>query len=311
CPWSYLGERLLEVVPAEDPSQQLEMSAMTRGSLVHEVLERFVSEVLARPPGRRPAPAEPWSAGDHARIRAIAAEVCAEYEAQGVTGRPVFWRRDRAQVVALADRFLFEDDRHRSASGTRPAAAEHAFGVHPDGPPPVRIPLPDGRSLSLRGAIDRIDEGPAGLVVLDYKTGTPAPYSGLSADAPDGGGTHLQLVVYAFAARARAGDPAAPVRSEYWFVSDRGGFAHRGYAVDDGVVARVTTTLGTIVRGIEEGRFPHHPVDGGGPFVTCPWCDPDGLGVAEARRGWERMRHDPALAPYAQLTEPLGEGAAG
>ena len=56
CPFAYFGERLLEVVPAEDPEAQLEMSPSIRGSLVHEVLERFVTEVLARPPERQPGP---------------------------------------------------------------------------------------------------------------------------------------------------------------------------------------------------------------------------------------------------------------
>jgi ATP-dependent helicase/nuclease subunit B len=267
--------------------------------------------VLARPPERQPAPTEPWSVDDHVRIRTIAGEVCAEYEAQGVTGRPVFWRRDRAQIVALADRFLFEDDRQRAKAGTRPVAAEYAFGIRPDGIPPVEVPLPDGRALSFRGSADRIDAGPDGsFVVLDYKTGKPDDYTNLSVDQPDSGGTRLQLVVYAFAARARAGAPQAPVHSEYWFVSERGGFIRKGYPVDDTVVERVTATLGTVVDGIEAGRFPNHPIESFGPFVTCPWCDPDGLGVSELRRAWERKRHDPAIAPYADLVEPLDVGVA-
>jgi hypothetical protein len=28
------------------------------------------------------------------------------------------------------------------------------------------------------------------------------------------------------------------------------------------------------------------------------------MGVAELRRGWEAMRDDPAVAPYADLVEP-------
>jgi ATP-dependent helicase/nuclease subunit B len=304
CPFAFFGERLLEVVPTEDPELQLEMSPLTRGSLIHEVLERFVTEVLARPPDRQPSPSRPWSDDDHARIRAIADEVCGEYEAQGVTGRPVFWRRDRARVIALADRFLFADDDERREAGTRPVAAEYRFGIAED-VPPVEVPLPDGRSLRFRGSADRIDAGPDGsLLVLDYKTGGDRDYTSLSAENPDNRGTKLQLVVYAFAARARAGRPDAPVRSEYWFVSEKGGFSRRGYAVDDGVIARVTETLGTIVTGIENGTFPAHPVETFGPWGRCPWCDPDGLGVSDLRRAWERKRHDPAVRPYAELAEP-------
>jgi ATP-dependent helicase/nuclease subunit B len=304
CPFAYFVERLLEVAPVEDPAQQLEMSALVRGSLVHEVLEQFVSEVLARPPERQPAPDQPWSADDHALIRRIAQQLCDEYEARGLTGRPVFWRRDRAQIVALADRFLFDDDARRRAARSRPLAAEHAFGFG-DGAPPVEMTLDDGRVLRFRGSADRIDAtDDGGLVVLDYKTGRADDYRRLSVENPDDGGTRLQLVVYAQAARAYAGRPDAPVTSEYWFVSDRGGFARLGYAVDDGVLAQVTTTLGTIVAGIERGAFPAHPIESFPPYVPCSYCDPDGMGVAELRRAWQAMRDDPEITRYADLVEP-------
>jgi ATP-dependent helicase/nuclease subunit B len=302
CPFAYFARRLLRVEPVEDPAHQLQMSAMDRGSLVHEVLERFVTSVLARPPDARPGPGDDWTAEDHALIRRIAEDVCDEFEARGATGRPVFWRRDRPQILALVDRFLDDDTARRRVDGTRALAAEHAFGLGDDDA--VEIRLHDGRVLRFRGSADRIDEGPdGGLVVLDYKTGRADDYRRLGPDNPDDRGTRLQLAVYAEAARAAVGRPDAPVRSEYWFVSERGGFARHGYQVDDAVLARVTGTLGTIVDGIERGAFPHHPDDQFRPWVVCPYCDPDGMGVAELRRQWERKREDPAVAAYAALAE--------
>jgi ATP-dependent helicase/nuclease subunit B len=302
CPFAYFARRLLRVEPVEDPGHQLQMSAMDRGSLVHEVLERFVTSMLARPPEARPAPGDDWTAEDHALIRRIAEEVCDEFEARGATGRPVFWRRDRPQILALVDRFLDDDAARRRVDGTRPLAAEHAFGLGDEDA--VEIRLHDGRALRFRGSADRIDEGPdGGLVVLDYKTGKADDYRRLGPDNPDDRGTRLQLAVYAEAARAAVGRLDAPVRSEYWFVSERGGFARHGYQVDDAVLARVTTTLGTIVEGIEQGAFPPHPDDQFRPWVVCPYCDPDGMGVAELRRQWERKREDPAVAAYAALAE--------
>lgn len=304
CPFAYFVHRLLGVEPVVDPEQQLEMSALDRGSLIHEVLEQFLTEVLARPPERQPGPGQPWGADDHALIRRIAEQVCADYEARGMTGRPVFWRRDRAQIVALATRFLHEDDGERRRAGARPLAVEHRFGFD-DGAPPVELALADGRWLRFRGSADRIDAvAGGGLLVLDYKTGKVDGYRRLGPDNPDERGTRLQLVVYAQAARAFAGRPDAPVTAEYWFVSERGGFARRGYPVDDDVLGRVTSTIGTIVAGIERGAFPAHPVESYGPFVNCRYCDPDGLGVADLRRDWERKRRDPAVAPYADLAEP-------
>jgi ATP-dependent helicase/nuclease subunit B len=311
CPFAYFAQRLLGVQPVEDPERELQMTPLVRGSLVHEVLERFITDVVTRPPGLQPSPDERWTDDDHALIRRIASQVCDDYESQGVTGRPVFWHRDKTQIIALADRFLLDDDERRRAGGTRPLRAEHSFG-RDGGADPVEIVLDDGRALRFSGSADRIDAGTGGsLVVLDYKTGKADEYKQLSPEDPDLRGTKLQLVVYALAARAFAGDPAAPVRSEYWFVSDRGRFSRQGYDVDDAVLAKVTSTLGTIVEGIEHGVFPHHPDDTYfSLYVSCQYCDPDGLGVADLRREWERKRDDPALAVYAQLAEPREEVAA-
>jgi ATP-dependent helicase/nuclease subunit B len=306
CPFAYFGQRLLGVEPVEDPEQQLQMSALDRGALVHEVLERFVADVIARPPARMPAPDDDWGADDRALLRRITEQVCDDYQARGLTGRPVFWRRDRAQLLALADRFLDDDTAWRRRDRTRPIAAEFGFGLDP-AHGPVELALHDGRVLRFRGSADRIDAADDGrLVVLDYKTGKPDDYRPLSPDNPDLGGTRLQLVVYAPAARAAARRPGAPVRAQYWFVSDRGGFARHGYDVDDGVLDRVVTTLGTIVDGIERGVFPPHPDDRFKPWVVCPYCDPDGMGVAELRRQWDRERADPTIEPYATLVEPAG-----
>jgi hypothetical protein len=113
-------------------------------------------------------------------------------------------------------------------------------------------------------------------------------------------------VVYGAAARQHQRTPAAPVHAEYWFVSTKGGFKRIGYPITDEVVARVGATLGTIVAGIEAGVFPSHPTGvSTSPFVECPACDPDALGVSELRRAWDAKSHDPALALYVDLAEPL------
>ena len=204
CPHAYFVRYLLGVEPIDDPEQQLAITPLDKGSLVHEVLEEFVLRVLERPPGEQPAPDEPWSADDHRLMAEIAAAACDDYESRGLTGRPVFWRRDRAQVLALADRFLREDEAFRRAARARPLAAELTFGRHGAEAPPVETPLDDGRTLRFSGSIDRLDLADDGsLVVSDYKTGSARRYRNLTAADPDDGGTHLQLAIYALAAQAR------------------------------------------------------------------------------------------------------------
>ncbi len=69
---------------------------------------------------------------------------------------------------------------------------------------------------------------------------------------------------------------------------------------------RFATTVATIVQGIEAGVFPNHPsASSTAIFTECHPCEPDGLGVVEVRRSWERKRLDPALAVYTNLAEPL------
>jgi ATP-dependent helicase/nuclease subunit B len=307
CPFAYFVNHLLHVEPVDDPARLLTISAWDRGSLVHEILQSFVDDVLARPAVDRPHPDRRWSAIDHARMRELAEGVCDDYEARGLTGRPVFWRRERAQILALADRFLTEDDAHRADDGTRPVAAELRFGYGDDGEStgPVVLSLADGRDLRFRGSADRVDVGDDGTIhVVDYKTGRSDDFRQLGPENPDERGTKLQLPVYGMAARQFVGRGDAPVRAHYWFISEREGYRRIGYAVDDQVLARVGATLATIVEGIERGAFPARPDASGTPWVTCPYCDPDGLGVADLRRDWERKRNHPAVAAYAGMAEP-------
>ena len=108
------------------------------------------------------------------------------------------------------------------------------------------------------------------------------------------------------AARLHRAAPEAAVVAEYWFVSAKEQFTRIGYPVTAEVLEKVSQTLTTVVRGIEAGVFPSHPTAASTSiFVECPSCDPDGLGVTELRRAWERKRSDPALAAYTELAEPL------
>ncbi|HXW38048.1 MAG TPA: PD-(D/E)XK nuclease family protein, partial [Acidimicrobiales bacterium] len=50
CPFAYFAQRVLGVEQVERPEDRLRISPLDWGSLVHEVLERFVAEVLERPP---------------------------------------------------------------------------------------------------------------------------------------------------------------------------------------------------------------------------------------------------------------------
>jgi RecB family exonuclease len=323
CPFAYFVREILRVEPVENPEDRLRISPLDLGTLVHEILERFLDEVLARDVAARPRPDEPWSEADRRRLYEIAADACARTEAHGLVGRPIFWQRDRHAILADLDRFLRADSAHRAATGTSPMAAELAFGMPGSDLGPVALPLPDGRAVRFRGKADRLDRSDEGaLEIVDYKTGSKRNYKALSEVDPDDGGRRLQLPVYALAARARAGAADAPVRAQYWFVSMRGDFSRIGYPVTDAVLAHVGQTVLRIVEGIEAGVFPAVPtVTSTSIFVDCPYCDPDALGVTDLQRQLLRKAGDPALAPYFALVgdrrgedddaAPVAQGASG
>ena len=315
CPHAHFVLDILGASPVENPEDNLMITALDKGTLVHQILEDFLGEVLARPESDRPGPTDQWTFADHARLQSIGEQRCDEVHARGITGRGIFWKRDRRRILSDLSTFLLRDDAHRATHGTTPIAVELGFGF--DGVPAVSVPLPDGRILQVRGRADRLDRATDGtLHVVDYKTGRCSDgYKPLSEDNPIAGGTKLQLPLYGLAGRLAEGEPLAPIHAEYWFATSAGGFVRKGYRVTDAVLTETAATLAKIVAGIEAGVFPPHP-DGNATFffVACVVCDPDSLGTVELRTHWERKRDDPALAAYAELAEPTEaddeEGAA-
>lgn len=279
CPHAFLLEHVLGVEVVEEPERRLRLDQLDRGSLVHRVLQRFVEE--------GPFDTE-W-------LRAVAGEVFAEFEARGRTGRKLFWRRDRARLLADMERFFLADRAWRAASGAEPLATEHRFDT--------AMSIGD-RLLRVKGAIDRVDRLPDGsLSVIDYKSGKPDDYRSLGPDDRHQRGARLQPVIYAAGARAELGD--VPVRFDYWFLQRSCQFPRIGYDVDDAAMEEVGAVLAAIATGIEGGVFPLRPPESPGwNRVDCWFCAPDGLSAAHARRDWERKRHDPGLAAYAALCEP-------
>ena len=305
CPFGYLLQVILRVEPVENPEEELNMTPLVKGDLMHQALEGFIKQVLARPANARPAPGEPWSEQDRRLMGSIADELCREFEARGLTGRPIFWERDRPRIISDLLQVLEKDNHHRATHQTTPVAAELGFGFG-DGLEAVEIDLPNGKSVRFGGLADRLDLGRDGrLHVVDYKTGGSKSYNKLTAANPDLGATRLQLPIYALAARQHQGSADAEVVAEYWFTSAQEKFRRIGYPVTPEILEHFAATLSTVVDGIEAGVFPSFPTSQSTAiWVECAFCDPDSLGVADLQRAWSRKRSDPALANLINLVDP-------
>ncbi len=284
CPMRYLFSKVLDVTVRNLPEDSFSISALDRGSLVHDVLERYTKARIA---GSDP---------DLGLLLGIAGQVIAEYTDRGLLGRSASWRYERMVIERELERFHSED----VAEDLEPLAAELPFGM--DCAPPVRLHLGNGREVRFRGRADRVDRRADGsLVVTDYKTGSNADLAKLGDDCVLGG-TKLQLPLYALAA-AEQFEAKAPVDSRYWFVSQRGQFAKIGYTVDSRVLERFSEVLETILDGISAGIFPARPGEPtqGGAWEHCRICDYNAACPLDRERQWVAKREDPRLAAYLEL----------
>lgn len=304
CPHAYFMRHVLRVEAIDDADDEHRISPLERGSLVHRILERWLAEAIDE--GAVPAPEERWPESWRTHLLAVGEDECDRLAARGLVGRRLYWEHDRRQILADLVRFLDFDDEQRSRYGSRPEAVELGFGMPHSASGPVSVEIGDGRSVSVRGSIDRVDSTPnGGLLVVDYKTGSARAYQKLGPDDPTLGGHRLQLVLYDLAARsllAVAG--TADGHGAYWFVSTKGQFSDVGYATN-AARRQVLEAVNSIVDGIGDGLFPLHPDEPvWRPWVPCGYCDPDGMGTRDRWRDFQRKRDDPALARYLDLVDP-------
>jgi hypothetical protein len=275
CPHRYMLRYVLGVKPPEDldlsPEQWL--PPIERGSLLHAVYEQSLRRALD---GSVPA-------------------ASAEFEAivDAVLEEQIESMRERipppgGAAFRQACESLREDARAFIAMVREDAAEreflefERTFGRN--GAATVEVALPDGASLRLNGAIDRIDRLEDGrLVVVDYKTGGTFRYGGKSGVYD--GGRRLQHVLYAHAAARLLG--ASVSHFEYQFPTRRSENHRARYYTEelgDGL-GLVTDMLGFI----EHGWFiPTNQAD------DCRFCDFANV----CRAGTDA---------YGKVTSPLAE----
>ena len=305
CPFSYFLGNVLRIGSIETPEDVFSISALERGKLVHDILDAFMRGVAES--GEMPEPHELWSARHRTALMRVARERFAKAESDGVTGRPVMWELERAQILADLDTFLERDAAHRDRFNMTPRAFEVRFGL-PGSPWQEAVwSLDDGEQVRFRGVIDRVDTSSDGrtALVIDYKTGSSRPYNGLESDPTDRG-RRLQLGVYALAAQDSLAN-VENVSSAYWFVTTRGAFALAPKEPVDGsseeVRARLGEVVSGIVSGIRSGVFPAHPGERNAflGFENCGFCEFDSLCPSRRDRIWESKRSHPVLSGYREL----------
>ena len=254
CPYRFFLEQLLGIEQLDTPEQVQTLSPLDRGNLVHGILHEFYERARA-------GGLVPLAAAERERAVALMDEVaaarCREFEAEGLPGLPLLWRRERRRLRETLHRFLTVEIER--ADGLVPSHGEFAFG---DEGREVCVALAGGEIVRLRGRIDRIDLGPDRVgLVLDYKTGKPAEVSSDAID-PD----TLQLPFYLHAVRQLFPETRWR-RAELYYVGPRSRFERVGLDASAPAAqeAALAELLAEVLAGIRGGWFP-----AGRP--SCGYC---------------------------------------
>jgi RecB family exonuclease len=298
CPFRYFLTYELGVEPTEAPEAAETLSALDRGIIIHDILDRFVKDTLSQPAAN--------AATDAERLQQIANRQLDEFERNGLIGRPVLWRLERERIRRGLLDFLDVHQSRIDERGQRPAATELGFGDGTD-IPAVVLELPGGRVVRFRGWIDRVDVSDDGsaATVIDYKSGRASRFSRIANDPVDGG-KHLQLPIYAMAVKEWRPEIKS-IAAEFWFVMDSAGSKTVGTSLEI-AAPRFEEVVDQIVAGIEEGIFPAYPGERSVPSRSgaltqenCAYCPYDRICPGGRAWAWERKSDDPALARFVGL----------
>jgi ATP-dependent helicase/nuclease subunit B len=290
-------EGLLRVKAVEEPEQVVRIDALSRGTVIHRIFERFYDEWK----GTGPAPLAPEA---EQRMRTIAGEECDAARDRGETGYPAMWDADRVELIEDCVRWLGHERDDELTWALPLVAVEARFGQRWAGEKqgslsqaePIEIELPSG-TLALHGRIDRVNWDPqrSRFRVVDYKSG--GRYSEKPGELQ--GGRMLQLPLYVLAAAKLLGiDPAAGAAA-YVYPTRKGKFQVVDWEPEE-LAARhadVIALVDAIVTSARRGDFIIAPSEG-----ACDYCPFKGI-CPGARGGY--AEHKPTDERLARLATEI------
>ncbi|GIO67477.1 recombinase RecB [Paenibacillus cookii] len=256
CPMRYFFQYVLRIRVKDQVTfdRTSWLKPNERGSLLHEVYRRYMTEVSA-------SKVMPIT-HDHARLLRIAEETILLYAERIPAPSPHVFERERQAMLRDVDVFY----RMELQAKTAPRFFEQELIV--DGQP-LHLELGEDMAITLRGIVDRIDQvAPHQYRIIDYKTGSPRSYKENGVFA---GGTQLQHALYAMGTelwmRQTGVDSDAKVlEASYVFPSERG----HGQVIARPQTERnrVTAVIRGILLSMEQGLF----IPASNPAV-CRYCD--------------------------------------
>jgi CRISPR/Cas system-associated exonuclease Cas4 (RecB family) len=285
CPYRYYLQSIVGLSARTDAVPVERLDPATLGALHHQCQAELARRLSA-------AGISPSDAAHVEEVRAIASSVVrelAEKERERLEPLlPAVFDRDVARVERdLLGALAVDAEKN---DGFVPLFAELGFGLSRPGldqrsvPEPVRL----RGGFLLRGAIDRVDRRPDGVVrVTDFKTGRlPQDIKGFLAT---GGGKLNQPLLYALALEALSARLLAPGdtvgRARFFFSTERAGFETKEVELTDDNKARGIRILEIVDRAVDRGIFFARPQKD-----ACKGCDyREVCGPDEERRAhWKK-----------------------
>lgn len=234
CPWKYFYVNLLRIPEAEN-------KFMLFGTAMHGALKRYADER-----------AKGTDMGTDGLIRAfmyslermpLSVQEVEEMRVKGERGLKAWW-----------------EARHESwpaqTRAEQPAEAD--------------LPLAEGELLHLRGALDRVDEVPGGVNVIDYKTGKPKSRNDLMGATKNGDGNYYRQLTFYKLLLARSAEPQTMRDGIIEFIEpdEKGAIRTEAFSITDQEVADLEALIQKSAAEILSLSFWNDPCD----EEECPWC---------------------------------------
>lgn len=299
CGFRYFLRYVLKLEPAIEPEERRKLDPLEKGTLFHEVAERFLRE-------RRDQAMLPIRNTDEERSRLLAlGDERLEAWVEGSPPRLVLlWRAEKKVFMSLLSEWLAREAENYRTRKATPAHFEVSFGMpyrqsntnEPHRDLPVEISLDNGSVLKISGQIDRIDRIEAadggGLVLRDYKTGKAPSDNDASLFK---GGRQLQIPFYILAAQEIfPGEKVVEAFLDFVNAGRQVAFnpAHATSATFRALLLRIADLIG-------HGVFMQEP-------SACTFCDFTSVcgptPILESRKRRRRI-HDPLARKVAELKQ--------
>lgn len=268
CPRAFFFRNGLQLYPPEEMELDLDrwLDPAEFGLLLHDVFRQFMADLSQA--GQRP-----HFERDHVRLAKILQETVDEWREKTPPPNENAFRMQNWRLVRIAKIFLQDEEVFCQTS--QPRFFEVALGLAVaaggsvlDDPEPVQVVLPSGKSIRVKGQIDRVDEtGEHRFAVWDYKMGSGY---GFEPSDPFRQGRRLQSVLYlqmmGTALRAKHDSAATVERFGYFFPGLREQGLRVAWGADE--LAAGVATLEHLCSLVAEGAFPAtNNVD------DCKFCD--------------------------------------